>query len=123
MRQFFWTWIISGATVLCAGTYMVTTYIIHPTATRTLPETVIDQSKSTDNPLLTAEMLDVAQWFPGGCFAEIYGKEPSFRGVLVKGCIRKVISYIKSYTGITLTEADIRSPEVIDHFKQLYGWE
>lgn len=37
----------------------------------------------TGNPLLKATKDDVAGWFPGTCFAEIYMQNPSYNGGLV----------------------------------------
>lgn len=75
----------------------------------------------TGNPLLTATKDDVAGWFPGTCFAEIYMKNPSYKGGLVAGCIDKTAQEIKAQTGVALSAKDFRTPEVISHFKSVYG--
>lgn len=74
-----------------------------------------------ENPLLTADRVSITHWFPGSCFADIYLKGASFGGVLIQSCIVQVTQRVKSDTGITLTDAEIRSSEVLAHFKQLYG--
>lgn len=76
---------------------------------------------SSGNPLLKATKADVAKWFPGTCFAEIYMKSPSYKGGLIAGCIDKTSQEIKAETGATLSAEDFRSPEVITHFKSVYG--
>lgn len=76
---------------------------------------------SSGNPLLKASKADVARWFPGTCFAEIYMKNPSYKGGLVAGCIDKTSKEIKAETGVTLGADDFRSSEVITHFKSVYG--
>lgn len=76
---------------------------------------------SSGNPLLKATKADVAKWFPGTCFAEIYMKNPSYKGGLVAGCIDKTSKEIKADTGATLGADGFRSPEVITHFKSVYG--
>lgn len=76
---------------------------------------------SSGNPLLKATKADVARWFPGTCFAEIYMKNPSYKGGLVTGCIDKTSKEIKAETGVTLGADDFRSSEVITHFKSVYG--
>lgn len=73
------------------------------------------------NPLLEATKDDVAGWFPGTCFAEIYMKNPSYKGGLIQGCIDKTAQEIKAQTGVALSAEDFRSPEVISHFKTVYG--
>lgn len=86
------------------------------------PETVEEPvAEVRDNPLLTAAKNDVAGWFPGTCFAEIYMQNPSYNGGLVKGCIDKTAQEIKAQTGAALSAEDFRSPEVISHFKTVYG--
>lgn len=86
------------------------------------PETVEEPvAEVRDNPLLTATKNDVAGWFPGTCFAEIYMQNPSYNGGLVKGCIDKTAQEIKAQTGVALSAEDFRSPEVISHFKTVYG--
>ncbi len=75
----------------------------------------------TGNPLLKASKDDVADWFNGTCFAEIYMQNPSYDGGLVKGCIDKTAQEIKAQTGAALSAEDFRSPEVISHFKTVYG--
>ncbi|HHW1937417.1 TPA: hypothetical protein ACUUEN_005488 [Pseudomonas aeruginosa] len=76
---------------------------------------------SAGNPLLEATKEDVAKWFPGTCFAEIYMKNPSYKGGLVPGCIDKTAQEIKAQTGVALSADDFRTPEVISHFKGVYG--
>lgn len=76
---------------------------------------------SSGNPLLKASKADVARWFPGTCFAEIYMKNPSYKGKLIDGCIDKTSKEIKAETGVTLGADDFRSSEVITHFKSVYG--
>ncbi len=78
-------------------------------------------AESGGNPLLTADKMAVSRWFPGHCFAELYIKDPSFGGRLIPSCVDEVIQQVKAETGITLTEADIKSPDVLAHFKQVYG--
>ena len=75
------------------------------------PETVEEPvAEVRDNPLLTAAKNDVAGWFPGTCFAEIYMQNPSYNGGLVKGCIDKTAQEIKAQTGAALSAEDFRSP-------------
>ncbi|APQ06992.1 MULTISPECIES: hypothetical protein [Pseudomonas] len=76
---------------------------------------------SGGNPLLKATKQDVAAWFPGTCFAEIYMKSPSYKGSLIQGCMQKTAQEIKAQTGETVRDEDFRSPEVISHFKTVYG--
>ncbi|QXZ17509.1 hypothetical protein KVQ82_31010 (plasmid) [Pseudomonas sp. AO-1] len=76
---------------------------------------------SSGNPLLKASKADVARWFPGTCFAEIYMKNPSYKGGLIAGCIDKTSKEIKAETGATLGADDFRTPEVLTHFKSVYG--
>ena len=73
------------------------------------------------NPLLSATKRDVGNWFPGTCFAEIYMKNPSYKGGLIAGCIDKTSKEIKAETGATLGADDFRTPEVLTHFKSVYG--
>lgn len=75
------------------------------------------------NPLLKATQADVAEWFPGTCFAEIYMQDPSYNGGLIDGCIDKTAQEIKAQTGVALGASDFRTPEVISHFKSVYGAE
>ncbi|MEP9615221.1 hypothetical protein [Xanthomonas euvesicatoria] len=79
------------------------------------------ETQNGGNPLLTADKVAVARWFPGHCFAELYNKDPSFGGRLIPSCVVKVIQQVKADTGVTLTEADIKSPDVLAHFKHVYG--
>ena len=74
-----------------------------------------------ENPLLKATKKDVGDWFPGTCFAEIYMQSSSYGGALVQGCIQKTAREIKAQTGATVSAEDFRSPEVISHFKGVYG--
>nr|WP_228857435.1 hypothetical protein [Pseudomonas syringae]QOQ33327.1 hypothetical protein [Pseudomonas syringae pv. actinidiae] len=76
---------------------------------------------ASGNPLLKASKADVARWFPGTCFAEIYMKNPSYKGKLIDGCIDKTSKEIKAETGVTLGADDFRSSDVITHFKSVYG--
>lgn len=48
-------------------------------------------------------------------------QNPSYNGGLVKGCIDKTAQEIKAQTGAALSAEDFRSPEVISHFKTVYG--
>lgn len=73
------------------------------------------------NPLLTAKESDVSRWFPGTCFAEIYMESSSYGGALVQGCIQQTSREIRSETGAKLTADDFIKPEVISHFKSVYG--
>lgn len=79
------------------------------------------QHSVAGNPLLTAKKEDVSRWFPGTCFAEIYMESSSYGGALEKGCIEKTSREIANETGQKLTAADFRKPEVIAHFKTVYG--
>lgn len=76
---------------------------------------------SGGNPLLTAKKGDVSRWFPGTCFAEIYMESSSYGGALERGCIEKTAKEIQAETGEQLTAEDFRKPEVISHFKTVYG--
>ena len=76
---------------------------------------------SGGNPLLTAKKDDVSRWFPGTCFAEIYMESSSYGGALERGCIEKTTKEIQAETGEKLTAEDFRKPEVISHFKTVYG--
>ncbi|ARQ77149.1 hypothetical protein B6D87_23570 (plasmid) [Pseudomonas fragi] len=73
------------------------------------------------NPLLSASKRDVGNWFPGTCFAEIYMKSSSYGGSLVQGCIEQTSREIKAQTGVQLSASDFRDPEVLSHFKGVYG--
>ena len=73
------------------------------------------------NPLLSATKRDVGNWFPGTCFAEIYMKSSSYGGSLVQGCIEQTAREIKVQTGVQLSANDFRDPEVLSHFKGVYG--
>lgn len=84
-------------------------------------ETQVQVVPASGNPLLKATKADVAKWFPGTCFAEIYMKNPSYKGGLIAGCIDKTSKEIKAETGATLGADDFRTPEVITHFKSVYG--
>ena len=79
------------------------------------------QQPATTNPLLTAKKEDVSRWFPGTCFAEIYMESSSYGGALVQGCIEKTIREVTSETGYKLSAEDFRKPEVVVHFKTVYG--
>ena len=79
------------------------------------------QQPATANPLLTAKKEDVSRWFPGTCFAEIYMESSSYGGALVQGCIEKTIREVTSETGYKLSAEDFRKPEVVAHFKTVYG--
>lgn len=79
------------------------------------------QQPATTNPLLTAKKEDVSRWFPGTCFAEIYMESSSYGGALVQGCIEKTIREVTSETGYKLSAEDFRKPEVVAHFKTVYG--
>lgn len=79
------------------------------------------QQPVSGNPLLTAKKEDVSRWFPGTCFAEIYMQSSSYGGALVQGCIEKTIREVASETGYKLSPDDFRKPEVIAHFKTVYG--
>lgn len=98
-----WTWILMGAAVLLLSGYSLI------------------KAMSNGNPLLTADKAAVSRWYPGHCFAELYNKDPSFNGHLIPSCIADVIREVKAETGVTLTEADVQSPEVLAHFKKVYG--
>ena len=76
---------------------------------------------SGKNPLLSASKRDVGNWFPGTCFAEIYMKSSSYGGALVQGCIEQTSREIKAQTGVQLSASDFRDPEVLSHFKGVYG--
>ncbi len=126
MPKNLWTWILMGTAVVLVAGYGLLRIInrepLAPSATRrqelpTSPTSVI----ARDNPLLTADKAAVAKWFPGYCFAELYAKNPSFGGKMIPGCVAKVIDQIEADTGVTVTENEIQAPEVVAHFKQLYG--
>lgn len=85
------------------------------------PITGTPSAASGGNPLLTAKKDDVSRWFPGTCFAEIYMESSSYGGALVRGCIDKAAKEIHAETGAKLTAEDFRKPEVISHFKSVYG--
>jgi hypothetical protein len=78
-------------------------------------------SRSGGNPLLSADKTAVAKRFPGHCFAELYAKDPSFGGKMIPGCLVKVIEQVKADTGVTLTDKEVQAPEVVAHFKEVYG--
>ncbi|WP_208601539.1 hypothetical protein [Caballeronia fortuita] len=78
-------------------------------------------ARSRGNPLLSADKGAVAKWFPGHCFAELYARDPSFGGKMIPGCLVKVIEQVKADTGVTLTDKEVQAPEVVAHFKEVYG--
>jgi hypothetical protein len=126
MRNALWTWILVGVGGALIATYTIITYMDRnpsmpmPVQPETAAPPAVEPQK-TGNPLLTADKAAVSRWFPGSCFAEIYNKDPSFGGKLVPSCMQQVIRQIKGETGTTLTEKDIRAPEVFEHFKKVYG--
>lgn len=71
--------------------------------------------------LASADQAAVARWYPLYCFAELYHKAPSLDGQLIPGCIVSVIHEVRAETGVTLTEEDVQSPDVLAHFKTVYG--
>ncbi|MGY2172125.1 hypothetical protein [Pseudomonas gingeri] len=73
------------------------------------------------NPLAEASKQDVSRWFPGTCFAEIYMQSSSYGGALVQGCIERTAREIQSEKGVQLSAEDFRSPDVVKHFKSIYG--
>lgn len=128
MSKSLWSWILVGSAIVLIGSYGVLKIIgrepVMPTPV--LQNGVPGSSGSVDtqkapNPLLTADKVAVARWFPGQCFAELYNRDPSFGGKLIPGCVIKVIQQVKAETGVTLEERDIRSSEVLAHFKRVYG--
>ncbi|OOX21917.1 hypothetical protein Xazr_22075 [Xanthomonas campestris pv. azadirachtae] len=128
MRNNLWTWILMGtAVVLISGYGLLKIMSREPVMPMPVPQQGLPMpsasayTASGGNPLLTADKMAVARWFPGYCFAELYTKDPSFGGKMIPGCVVEVIQHVKAETGITLTEADIRSPDVLAHFKQVYG--
>lgn len=128
MSKALWTWILMGIAVVLIGGYVLLKIMSsEPTMPMPVPQPGLStsstsvQTQNSGNPLLTADKVTVARWFPGDCFAELYVKDPSFGGKMIPGCVVKVIQQVKADTGVTLTEADIRSPDVLVHFKQVYG--
>lgn len=126
MRNQIWAYAVVAASVLVTG-YSLLEYMRHNNMPIPAPQATVSTAKQElatgvpGNPLLTARKTEISRWFPGSCFAELYMAQPSFGGRLIPGCFKSVIREIKAETGITLTEADVRSPEVVEHFKQVYG--
>lgn len=116
-------WIVSGSgAALLVGSLIIIRYVDStPGQALAQPATEVLQARLVGNPLLTARRKEVRRWFPGWCFAEIYNKTPSFKGDLVAGCVQSVIDNVKDETGIVLTPEQVRSPQVIAHFKEVYG--
>jgi hypothetical protein len=126
MRNTLWMWILTSTAVVLIGSYGVSTYMarnptIPPIVAQGTAAEEATEPQQVGNPLLSADKAKVSRWFPGHCFAEIYNKNPSFGGKLIPNCMHQVIQQIKNETGITLTEIDIRKPEVSAHFKKIYG--
>lgn len=128
MRKNLWTWILMGTAVVLISSYGLLKIMSRepsmpmPAPQQGLPTPLASaETANGGNPLLTADKMTVARWFPGHCFAELYNKDPSFGGRLIPSCVVKVIQQVKADTGVTLTEADIQSPDVLAHFKKVYG--
>ncbi len=128
MSRHLWTWILTSTAVVLVGGYgLLKTLSREPAVPSTIapqemtPSSTPTIEKGSGNPLLGADKVAVAKWYPGHCFAELYAKDPSFGGKMIPGCVVKVIEQVKADTGVTLTEADIQAPDVVAHFKQLYG--
>ncbi|RBL79576.1 hypothetical protein DDE05_56925 [Streptomyces cavourensis] len=103
MSKLLWTWGLMGGAVLLLSGYSLL------------------KAMSNGHPLLTADQAAVARWYPLYCFAELYYKAPSLDGQLIPGCIVSVIHEVRAETGVTLTEEDVQSPDVLAHFKTVYG--
>ncbi|WP_017164423.1 hypothetical protein [Xanthomonas phaseoli] len=128
MPKALWTWILMGTAVVLIGVYgLLKIMSREPIIPMPVPQQGLPtpspsvETQNGGNPLLTADKVAVARWFPGHCFAELYNKDPSFGGRLIPSCVVKVIQQVKADTGVTLTEADIKSPDVLAHFKHVYG--
>lgn len=128
MSKAFWTWALMGAAIVLIGSYGVLKFMGRELSmSMQMPQQGMPEPPASikahngHNPLLTADKVAVTRWFPGHCFAELYVKDPSFDGRMIPGCVVEVIEQVKAETGVTLTEVDIRSPEVLAHFKQVYG--
>jgi hypothetical protein len=124
----FWTLILMGGAVVLVGSYELLTIMSRePTMSMAMPLQGVSMRSGAvteadgGNPLLSADKAAVSRWFPGQCFAELYVKAPSFGGRLIPSCVADVIKHVKADTGVTLSQADIQSPEVLAHFKQVYG--
>ena len=119
-------WISATIITACVAT---TGYVLHKHevfSSSTTNESVISPSSSWSlfekrNPLLSADRNDIDRWYPHFCFTELYMKDPSYKGGLIKHCTQRVINLVKLDTGIELTESQVRSPEVFQHFKSLLG--
>ncbi|AMV09395.1 MULTISPECIES: hypothetical protein [Xanthomonas] len=128
MPKTLWTWILMGTAVVLIGGYgLLKIMSREPVIPMPVPQQGLPtpsasaEAANGGNPLLTADKMAVARWFPGYCFAELYTKDPSFGGKMIPGCVVDVIQRVKAETGITLTEEDIKSPDVLAHFKHVYG--
>ena len=101
MRKFF---TLTNITCLAVGGFVVGS-IIYVNITNINFSAAPDEDVApvaevqSGNPLLKATKDDVAGWFPGTCFSEIYMQNPSYNGGLVKGCIDKTAQEIKAQTG------------------------
>ncbi|MHC5208930.1 hypothetical protein [Pseudomonas chlororaphis] len=112
--------VVVGIVVVGSVIYINTAsyFSTEPVAPGSSPAAPISAAK---NPLLSATKRDVGNWFPGTCFAEIYMKSSSYGGSLVQGCIEQTAREIKAQTGVQLGANDFRDPEVLSHFKGVYG--
>lgn len=112
--------VVVGVVVVGSVIYINTAsyFSTEPVAPGSSPTAPISAEK---NPLLSATKRDVGNWFPGTCFAEIYMKSSSYGGSLVQGCIEQTAREIKAQTGVQLSANDFRDPEVLSHFKGVYG--
>jgi hypothetical protein len=128
MSKTLWTWILMSAAVVLVGGYgLLKTMNREPIVPTVTPQperpasSTSEIARSNENPLLSADKAAVAKWFPGHCFAELYAKDPSFGGKMIPGCLVKVIEQVKADTGVTLTDKEVQAPEVVAHFKEVYG--
>jgi hypothetical protein len=118
---------VNIATIVIAGSVIAGVVYINSSTLffRTHGDTTADSPAvpvpPMSNPLLTAGEAEVSRWFPGTCFAEIYMDSSSYGGALVQGCIEQTSREIRSETGAKLMADDFIKPEVISHFKSVYG--
>lgn len=121
--MFKWNAVNITSIIIAAGVVGGVIYVNSSTwfATRDVPNAPVVGHPVIQNPLAGASKQDVSRWFPGTCFAEIYMDSSSYGGALVQGCIQRTAREIESEKGVQLSADDFRNPDVVKHFKSIYG--
>lgn len=98
-------------------------YYVFPPSPVDIPgmpaQVVVQPEQRSGNPLLTATSSQFSRWFPNYCQADIFITKIETHSRKV--CVKAVMNRVEDSTGLRLTERDILSPEVAEHWGKING--